>query len=109
MALSVAVTSVMTCGAAGCSDDTTRLSLTGVELARALAAILAVLVLVNSGQYSPGMIRTTLAAMPHRVTVLAARAVTLTGIVAAAGTVAVLRPLLAGRLILPGHSRRYAS
>ncbi len=101
MALSVAVTSVMTCGAAGCGDDTTKLSLTGVELGQALVAILAVLVI--SGEYSSGMIRTTLAAMPHRATVLAAKAVTLTGVVAAAGTVAVLGSLLAGRLSLPGH------
>jgi ABC-2 type transport system permease protein len=101
VALSVAVTSVMTCGAAGCGDDTTKLSLTGVELGQALVAILAVLVI--SGEYSSGMIRTTLAAMPHRATVLAAKAVTLTGVVAAAGTVAVLGSLLAGRLILPGH------
>ena len=101
VALSVAVTSVVTCGAAGCSDDTTKLSLTGVELGQALVAILAVLVI--SGEYSSGMIRTTLAAMPHRATVLAAKAVTLTGVVAAAGTVAVLGSLLAGRLILPGH------
>jgi ABC-2 type transport system permease protein len=41
--------------------------------------------------------------MPHRATVLAAKAVTLTGVVAAAGTVAVLGSLLAGRLLLPGH------
>ena len=101
VALSVAVTSVMTCGAAGCSDDTTKLSLTGVELGQALVAILAVLII--SGEYSSGMIRTTLAAMPHRATVLAAKALTLTGVVAAAGTVAVLGSLLAGRLILPGH------
>jgi ABC-2 type transport system permease protein len=101
VALSVAVTSVLTCGAAGCGDDTTKLTLTGVELGQALVAILAVLVI--SGEYSSGMIRTTLAAMPHRATVLAAKAVTLTGIVAAAGTVAVLGSLLAGRLILPGH------
>ena len=101
VALSVAVTSVMTCGAAGCGDDTTKLTLTGVELGQALVAILAVLVI--SGEYSSGMIRTTLAAMPHRAAVLAAKALTLTGIVAAAGTVAVLGSLLAGRLILPGH------
>ncbi|MFG1679504.1 ABC transporter permease subunit [Nonomuraea sp. NPDC049269] len=101
VAVSVAVTSVMTCGAAGCGYDTTRLSLTGVMLGQALVAILAVLVI--SREYSSGFIRTTLAAMPHRGTVLAAKAVTLTGVVAAAGTVAVLGSLLAGRLILPGH------
>ena len=49
------------------------------------------------------MIRTTLAAMPHRATVLAAKAITLTGVVTAAGTVAVLGSLMAGLLILPGH------
>jgi ABC-2 type transport system permease protein len=91
----------MTCGAIGCGNDATRLSLTGVALGQALVAILAVLVI--SREYSSGMIRTTLAAMPHRGTVLAAKAVTLTGIVAAAATVAVLGSLLAGRPILPGH------
>jgi ABC-2 type transport system permease protein len=101
VALSVAVTSVMTCAAAGCGDDTTKLTLTGVELGQALVAILAVLVI--SGEYSSGMIRTTLVAVPHRATVLAAKALTLTGVVAAAGTVAVLGSLLAGRLILPSH------
>jgi ABC-2 type transport system permease protein len=102
VALSVGVTSVLTCGAAGCGDyDTTRLSLTGVELGQALVAILAAGVI--SGEYSSGMIRTTLTAMPHRGTVLAAKAITVTGVVATAGTVAVLGSLLAGRLILPGH------
>ncbi len=102
VALGGAVTSVMTCGTAGCGgDDTARLSLTGVELGQALVAVLAAGVI--SGEYSSGMICTTLAAMPHRATVLAAKAITLTGIVAAAGTIAVLGSLLAGRLILPGH------
>jgi ABC-2 type transport system permease protein len=102
VALSAAVTSMMTCGTAGCGgEDTAKLSLTGVDLGQALVAIVAVLVI--SGEYSSGMIRTTLTAMPRRTTVLAAKAVTLTGIVAAAGTVSVLGSLLAGRLILPGH------
>jgi ABC-2 type transport system permease protein len=99
--LSAVVTSVMTCGSAGCAGDTTKLSLTGVELGQALVAILAAGVV--SSEYRSGMICTTLAAMPHRGTVLAAKAIILTGAVAAAGTVAVLGSLLAGRLILPGH------
>lgn len=49
------------------------------------------------------MIRTTLVAMPYRGTVFAAKAITLTGVVAATGTSAVLGSLLAGRLILPRH------
>jgi len=101
VALSAAVTSAMTCGAVGCGGDTTKLSLTGVELGQALVAILAAGVI--SGEYSTGMICTTLTAMPHRATVLAAKAITLTSVVAAAGTVAVLGSLLAGRLILPGR------
>jgi ABC-2 type transport system permease protein len=60
-------------------------------------------VLAISGEYSTGMIRTTLTAMPHRAGVLAAKATVLTGLVLAGGTVAVAGSLLAGRLILPGH------
>jgi ABC-2 type transport system permease protein len=99
--LSAAVTSVVTCAPAGCSDDTTKLSLTGVELGQALVAILAVLTI--SGEYSTGMINITLTAVPRRPTVLAAKATALTGVVTAAGTISVLASLLAGRLILPGN------
>ena len=103
VALSAAAAAVVTCGPTACHGDPTRLSLTGVQLGQALAAILAVLVV--GGEYGSGMIRTTLTAMPHRVTAFAAKAVTLAGVVAVAGTVAVLGSLLAGRLILsrPGH------
>ncbi|NUS87140.1 MAG: ABC transporter permease [Streptomyces sp.] len=101
VALGAAATSVVTCASAGCGDMT-KLSLIGVQLGQALVVILAVLVI--AGEYGTGMIRTTLAAMPHRATVLAAKAVTLTGIVAAAGTIAVLGSLMAGRLLLPGHA-----
>jgi ABC-2 type transport system permease protein len=93
VALSAAVTSVMTCGAGGCHDDTARLSLTGVELGQALVAILGVLVI--SGEFSSGMIRATLTAMPHRGRVLVAKAAVVSAIVAAAGTIAVLGSLLA--------------
>ena len=59
--------------------------------------------LAISGEYSTGMIRVTLAAMPRRSTVLAAKAAVVAGLVLAAGTVAVLASVLAGRLILPGR------
>jgi ABC-2 type transport system permease protein len=49
------------------------------------------------------MIRTTLAAMPRRITVLAAKAAVLTGLVLVAGAIPVLASVLAGRLILPGR------
>ena len=49
------------------------------------------------------MIRITLTAVPRRATALAAKATILTGVVLAAGTVAVLGSVLAGRFILPGN------
>jgi ABC-2 type transport system permease protein len=99
VALSTAVTSLMTCHATGCHDDTTKLSLTGVHLGQAPIAILGVQLI--SAEYGWGTIRTTLAAIPHRATAFAAKAVALTGIVVTAGAVAVLGALLAGRIILP--------
>jgi ABC-2 type transport system permease protein len=89
------------CPSGGCGADTTKLSLTGVQLGQAVVAVLAVLVM--SGEYSSGMIRTTLIAMPRRSIVLAAKAATLTAVVLVAGIVAVLGSLLAGRLVLPGQ------
>jgi ABC-2 type transport system permease protein len=84
-----------------CPVDTTKLSLTGVQLGQAVVAILAVLTI--SGEYGSGMIRTTLTAMPNRLAVLAAKATLLATLVVAAGAVAVLGSVLAGHLILPGH------
>ncbi|MFC7530002.1 ABC transporter permease [Actinoplanes sp. GCM10030250] len=98
VALSAGAASTASCGFAGCGGDMTRLSLGGVQLGQALAAVLAVRVI--SGEHSTGMIRTTLMAMPRRVTVLAAKAVTLAGAVAVAGAIAVPGSLLAGGLIL---------
>jgi ABC-2 type transport system permease protein len=84
-----------------CPVDTTKLSLTGIQLGQAVVALLAVLAITS--EYSTGMIRTTLTAMPRRTAVLASKAAILTGLVLAAGAIAVLGSLLAGRLILPGH------
>jgi len=84
-----------------CPVDTTKLSLTGVQLGQAVVAILAVLMISN--EYNSGMIRTTLAAMPNRLAVLAAKATLLAALVLVAGAVAVFGSVLAGHLILPGH------
>ncbi len=84
-----------------CPVDTTKLSLTGVQVGQALAAILAVLAISN--EYSSGMIRTTLAAMPNRLAMLAAKAILLAALVLVAAAVAVFGCLLAAHLILPGH------
>jgi len=84
-----------------CPVDPARLSLTGIQFGQAVVAVLAVLAV--SGEYSTGMIRTTLTAVPGRTAVLAAKAVVLTGLVLASAAVAVAGCLLAGRLLLPGH------
>jgi len=86
---------------AGAAGDPARLSLAGVTLGQAVVALLAILAV--GGEYGTGMIRVTLAATPRRLTMLTAKAVVVTGGAAAAGAVAVLGSVLAGRLILPGR------
>jgi ABC-2 type transport system permease protein len=100
VALSAAAAAAVKYPSAGV-QDTTKLSLTGIELGQTVIAILAVLAITN--EYSTGMIRITFTAMPHRPTVLAAKAAIVSGIALAVGTVAVLGSLLAGRFILPGN------
>jgi ABC-2 type transport system permease protein len=102
VAVSTAATAATRCPAsAACPVDPAKLSLAGVDAGQAVVAILAVLAI--STEYSTGMIRTTLTAMPRRAAVLAAKAAVTTGPVLAAAAVAVAGSLLAGRLILPGH------
>jgi ABC-2 type transport system permease protein len=81
--------------------DPARISLAGVTLGQVIVALMAVLAV--GGEYGTGMIRVTLAATPRRLTMLTAKAVVVTGGAAAAGAVAVLGSVLAGRLILPGR------
>lgn len=109
----VAVTVAVSAGAAAsvdvslcpspreCFEDTTRLTLTGVVLGQAAVAVFAVLAVTN--EYGTRMIQTTLAAVPHRVTVVLTKAGVVTGTVLAAGTLGVAGSLLAGRVILPGN------
>ncbi len=78
-----------------CPVDVTKLSLTGVEFGQAVAAVLGVLMI--SAEYSTGMIRTTLTALPRRPAVLAAKAAILTGLVLAAATIAVARRVRGAR------------
>jgi ABC-2 type transport system permease protein len=100
--ISATVSASLSCtSTAACHVDITKLSLTGTYLGQAVVAIVAVLAV--SGEYGSGMIRTTLAAMPRRGMVLAAKAAVVTAVTLAAGIPAVLGSVLAGRLILPGH------
>ncbi len=101
VAIGLLATGSASCPATGCGVDATKQALTGIQLGQAVVAVLAVLAV--GGEYSTGMIRITLLAVPRRGTVLAAKAVIVTGAVLTAGTVAVLGCMLAGRLILPRH------
>jgi ABC-2 type transport system permease protein len=97
----VAADAVARCPAAGCHIDPARNSLSGVYLSQLIVAVLAVLAV--SGEYGSGMIRVTLAAMPRRLGVLAAKAVTVTAVVLPAGAGGVAGAMLAGQALLPGH------
>lgn len=100
VALSTMATSISTYSPHS-DQDTIKLSLTGVYLGQAVLAILAVLAI--SGEYSSGMIRVTLVAMPRRIVVLAAKSAVISGLALVAGVLAISGSLLAGRLILPGN------
>jgi ABC-2 type transport system permease protein len=96
-----AVTAAAVSSNASPNQDPVKLGLTGVDLGQAAIACLAVLMI--SGEYGSGMIRTTLTAIPHRLTMLASKATLLSGIVFLAGTLAVLASLLTARRLLPGN------
>ena len=98
-ALGVVAANSVSCAAANCDVDRTKFALAGVQLGQALVAVLAVLVVGN--EYSSGMIRTTLMAVPRRATALLAKAMVLVGPVVVAAAVAVAVSLIAGRSVLP--------
>ena len=89
------------CSAPFCGPDLPQLSLTGVQLGQAIVAILAVLVMGD--EYRSGMVTVTLAAVPRRGRVLAAKAVVVAAVVAVTAAVAVAGSLLVGSLLLPAH------
>ena len=100
-ALSTAAVTAMSCPATGCAVDPTRLSLTGVQLGQAVVAVLAVLILGN--EYSTGMIRTTLTAVPRRTAVLAAKALLVVAGVLISAFWGVLGSVLIGHTVLTRH------
>jgi ABC-2 type transport system permease protein len=97
---SAMATAIVKCPAT-CGADTTKLSLTGILLGQAAVAALAVVVV--TAEYGTGMIRVSLAAMPRRTVLLAAKAMVVTAVVLVAGTISVLGSVLAGRIQLPGN------
>jgi ABC-2 type transport system permease protein len=88
------------CSSADCTQDPAKISLAGVYLGQVLVAICGVTII--SAEYGTGMIRTTLTAMPHRVGVLAAKAIVVAGWALVAGLVGVIGSAVVGQLMLPG-------
>jgi ABC-2 type transport system permease protein len=76
------------------SADVVHSSLLGVELGQAAVAVWAVQIL--AGEYGTGLIRTTFAALPRRLEVLAAKAVLLLAGVLAASVPAIVASVVAG-------------
>ena len=86
------------CAPEGCAADPVKLSLTGVWLGQAVVVVLAVLPMTD--EFATGMLRSTLAASPHRLRVLLAKAGVLTAAVLAAGALGVAGSLLAARILM---------
>jgi ABC-2 type transport system permease protein len=101
IALSAGASAAVSYSSAGSDVDTTKLALTGISLGQAVIAILAVEAI--SSEYRTGMIGMTLAAVPRRPMMLAAKAAVVSVVALAAGTIATLGSVLAGRLILPAN------
>jgi len=101
VAIGVAEASVTHCLSAACGIDPATVSFTGIYPGQAVAAVAGVLAIGN--EYSTGMIKLSLTAMPQRLTWFLAKATVLTAPVLTASALAVAGAALAGRLILPGH------
>jgi ABC-2 type transport system permease protein len=101
VAVGVAAASVVHCSSAACGIDPAKVGFTGVYLGQAVVAVGGVLAIGN--EYSTGMIKLSLTAMPRRLTWFVAKATVLTAPVLTAAALAVAGAALAGWLILPGH------
>jgi ABC-2 type transport system permease protein len=84
-----------------CTDDTARLSLSGVWLGQAVVVVLAVLAFSN--EHATRMIQTTVMAVPRRLVAFAAKALVVAAVTLVAGAAGVAGAHAAARLILPGH------
>ena len=94
-------------GQAGCGLDLPKLTLTGVWLGQAAVVVLAVQAM--TGEFDTRTVQATLAAIPRRTRLMAAKAAVVTAAALAAGTLGVAGSLLAGRAILPGNGFTAAS
>lgn len=80
-------------------------SLAGVYLGQIGAVVLATLVMTS--EYSTGMIRATFAAMPQRATVLAAKALIVSGVTIVLGQAASFASFALGQRLLQGNGYTY--
>ncbi len=101
VAVAAAAASAAQCQSARCGIDPATVSFTGIYPGQAVAAVAGALAIGN--EYSTGMIKLSLTAMPRRLTWFFAKATVLTAPVLTASALAVAGAALAGRLILPGH------
>jgi ABC-2 type transport system permease protein len=101
VAVGVAAASAARCQSARCGIDPATVSFTGIDPGQAVVAVAGVLAIGN--EFSTGMIKLSLIAMPQRLTWFFAKATVLAAPVLTASALAVAAAALAGRLILPGH------
>jgi ABC-2 type transport system permease protein len=88
-------------GAAVRTFDPVSISLAGVQLAQIAVGVLGVMIV--TGEYATGLIRTTLAAVPRRLPALWGKATVLAAAIIAISVPAVLVAFLAGQSILSGQ------
>ena len=88
-------------GAAVRTFDPVSISLAGVQLAQIAVGVLGVMIV--TGEYATGLIRTTLAAVPRRLPALWGKATVLAAAIIAISEPAVLVAFLAGQSILSGQ------
>jgi ABC-2 type transport system permease protein len=101
VAVGAAMASVAHCSSRACGIDPATVSFTGIYPAQAVVAVAGVLAIGN--EYSTGMIKLSLTAMPRRLTWFVAKVTVVVAPVLAAAALAVTGAALAGGLILPGH------
>jgi ABC-2 type transport system permease protein len=101
VAVGVPAASAARCVSASCRIDPAKVSFAGIYPGQAVIAVAGVLAVSN--EYSTGMIRLSLTAMPRRLTWLVAKAAVLAAPVLIASALAVAGSALAGQVILPGH------
>ena len=88
-------------GQAGPGFDPTQQSLAGLYLGQLIIGVLGVLVI--SSEYSTGMIRTSLTTMPHRNTLIAAKAVVFAIVAFISGLIASFASFLLGQALMSSH------